>query len=82
MEELTVHVTLEDIARGKRGHGRKCPIALALKRASSDQTSLATWDYLATSHFRIKSPREVQGFMNRFDQGACVEPFSFVLRLI
>lgn len=75
---LTIDVTAEDIAAGKRSSGCDCPIALAAKRKLGRRDGVGVgslainiggdWSWL---------PQSARVFIRRFDDCRPVEPFSF-----
>ena len=80
---ITVEVTQEDIDHGVKGNCVKCPIAKAIGRAAgnTDCGVGITRAHLYSGHERglisFKLPIEAQNFIERFDDGFEVQPFSF-----
>lgn len=81
---MKVEVTAEDIAMGQRYSAEKCPVALAIERATGRRAIAG----LTTIHWyppgeswmcRQGLPREVARFIRAFDHGRPVSPFSFSL---
>lgn len=77
---MTIHVTAEDIATGVRGECMTCPVAIAVNRVTR------TWCYVfSDGHIGIhgdqwiEAPREVSMFLQMFDAGLPVTPFTFEL---
>ena len=84
MRTVTVEVTQEDIDKGKAYDCLKCPIALALQRATG---GLSVWVNPGTWRIRDYSMRwckfssEEAAFIEDFDEGRLVEPFHFTVEL-
>jgi hypothetical protein len=77
--KLTIDVTWEDIDRGQRGICARCPIALAAERAGIQQPlvfSLGIWHH-SGSGFWSSIPDEAIRFLEDFDTGSPVAPFTF-----
>lgn len=83
---MKIQVTQDDIDRGVRGNVCFCPVALAVKRATSETV------YVSGMRIRIikkangkaleaPTPSEVSCFIAAFDHYATVEPFEFDLEL-
>lgn len=79
---VEISVTAEDIADGRRGSCTKCPIALAIRRLFPDAGSILT----GPNHLRMLcrsrgwqacTPPIAVGFIEAFDRGLPVEPFTF-----
>lgn len=79
---MRIHITSEHIRRGKRRNTISCPIALALKEKYYDA-------YVATNFMQIREQkgdywqklrysRAVKTFIQKFDAGEEVSPFSFI----
>jgi hypothetical protein len=87
----TVTVTVEDIGAGRRLSCRHCPVSLALKRfgwespfvgeayLSREGTGRKNRFYPASPIESYAAPRTVQEFIQAFDAGRPVTPFSFTL---
>jgi len=77
---VTVEVTQDDIDAGRKGYGRKCPVALAIARQ-------AGWEYVYVSPLNLWDgvnktrpiPQAVRAFVLAYDAGQPVAPFSFTL---
>jgi hypothetical protein len=76
--KFTVDVTQEDIIRGIRANRCSCPIARAARRALG---CLVIVDHrgIFTSDYKYEHTVETKRFVNDFDAGYSVEPFSFNL---
>lgn len=84
MRRVTVEVTAEDIAMGKRALSCLCPIALACERIGAApvvgrQYLNITFD--GKRHTRILMPHEAEQFVKSFDNGETVRPLTFELEL-
>jgi hypothetical protein len=92
--ELVIEVTADDIANGTLGDECRCPIALAVARQLGIE---APEGYLAIMDSQIKIgsdpgdwhwgdlyrlPSVAEGFIDDFDSGREVQPFTFTARLI
>lgn len=81
---MKIEVTQEDIERGTRGHCALCPVARAVKRAMRTEDVWADGVAIVlTRHgdnrLFLDTPDEAICFMEEFDAGEPVEPFSFEL---
>lgn len=84
---ITVSVTDDDIAKGKRMDGSFCPIARALRRAlpKADWVSVgmtnATYEskplFRKRRAYNAPLSREAKRFINDFDSGLTVHPTEF-----
>jgi hypothetical protein len=84
MSKHTITVTQEDINDGKAGNCTLCPIALAAKRAFPDIFPVVGGYYLVLDSAPgtedgelVDLPYEARQFVQSFDFGRPVEPFSF-----
>ena len=84
-ETLTVEVTAEDIANGFRGYPADCALALAFARAlpgyrdysvGFEYANVTDDDGRVVYHLSLDAER----FVRAFDDGALVEPTTFVFR--
>jgi len=76
---MLIEVTAEDIEQGEHTHGTKCPVARALTRANGEPCG-ATYTHLRIgipAREIIATPQPAYDFMNAFDDGLPVEPFTF-----
>lgn len=78
---ITVNVTKTDIKDGDVGHCGRCPVALALQRAFDTKLVRAAHFFLEVGRHKWDTPPEVRMFINRFDNGEGVVPFSFQLQV-
>lgn len=81
LKTITITVTSEDIANGKRRYFTACPIALACKRAGLKR--IRVLDYAIRYGFSgIEGLKpKVKAFVHKFDEGEPVKPFSFCLHV-
>ncbi len=82
MIKKVIRVTATDIKRAAFGDAARCPIALALRRAKAGpapSVGCRTWNDGAGMVYDL--PKKAQTFIQRFDDGKKVKPFSFVVRL-
>ena len=70
-------VTRRDIKEGTRKWLSRCPIALAAKRAFGTNRVSVSDHIVINGKFYTASPK-VLLFIDNFDRGRVVEPFSFV----
>jgi hypothetical protein len=79
--QMTVKVTEKDIQAGVRSQTQLCPIALAIRRDLSCDVGVGTYTVsLAMSPYQYLLPPKARAFIQRFDAGMSVEPFTFELR--
>lgn len=80
---LTIDVTEDDIILGGKGGG-KCPITLASNRLLPDQKVWTgkhhLWFDTPKEHMIYTLPPEACQFIEDFDSGKSVKPFSFVAK--
>lgn len=84
---LIIEVTETHIARGRQCDCIACPVALALRDAihaaslgASVYANALQMDYRLSSDFVLmsaKTPPEVVAFIQNFDEGRDVKPFTF-----
>lgn len=76
--EAIINVTQSDIDNGKKDSCVACPIALALNRIAPCRVFKQGIAIYST--FRIVPiPQSVKMFIQKFDAGLPVQPFSFAL---
>lgn len=81
---MIISVTEEDIALGKKGRYRGCPVALAATRATGHEVGVThdTIDIqMEDERIEIITPAEAKSFIRRFDHGKPVKPFTFTLSI-
>lgn len=79
---MRIEVTQKDIDRGKPCDDSMCPIALAIKRQIRRRVVNVTRSRVNLAHGRIIGlPKEALVFIEWFDDGLPVQPFSFDLPL-
>jgi hypothetical protein len=77
---MRVVVTAKDIVRGRRWLADRCPVALALNRATGRR-----WEVYFTHLADVRrqrgqaTPLAVADFCEKFDDGIGVRPFTFEL---
>jgi len=82
-KKVTVRITKSLIKKGRRGNCSYCPIGLALRTLGFHRVSVYnTFLQFTTSrnskkYLGANLPYEAETFVNRFDDGKAVEPFSF-----
>lgn len=81
----TIQVTQEDINTGMQDVCQHCPIALAIKRAlKAELVSVYNFSihvFISNSEmsYKYRVTDAIYSFIERFDEGVKVEPFSFNL---
>lgn len=73
---MKIEVTQEDIRNGKCKSFWGCPIALALARAGFKDVIVSA-AYACSKDKTLDFPVEALHFINRFDRGETVKPFTF-----
>ena len=83
---MKIKVTQHDIDYGVRGEYQLCPIARAVKHKINgevmvygDDMSIFTTDIIRRYRY-YKLPQKAKDFMQRFDDGKKVKPFTFEAR--
>ena len=77
---VTVKVTQFDIDHGVRSSVSSCPIAHALHHDYPFARVYGSWVTLDYKHEADLPPEAIQ-FIDMFDEGATVEPFTFILKV-
>ena len=75
-----IEVTQADIDEGSSGEPESCPIALAAQRTMNKPVSVYR-KTMGTGRLRWPLPKAAIEFVDRYDAGAYVEPFSFEVEL-
>lgn len=83
---VTIDVSADDIAQGRIGECRHCPLALALERTLTPRHHQDAWEVDEFSCkieavVEIDLPLHASEFIVAFDAGYAVAPFSFQLDL-
>ncbi len=79
---MKICVTKKDIANGTPTEPDCCPIALALIRAGFNDVSVDTDNVrLFVGKPSLKLPQKAIDFIEQFDNGEEVDPFTFELKL-
>ena len=76
---MKIEVTQEDIDHGMRLSALRCPVSLAVDRATQLNDSLVSSALILVGDKIFKTAPEVAAFVVRFDSFLPVEPFSFEL---
>ena len=83
---MKIEITQHDIDNGVKGEYQLCPIARAVKRKINgevivleDDISIFTTDIIRRYSY-YKLPQKAKDFMQRFDDGKKVKPFTFEAR--
>ena len=77
---MKITVTKKDILEGTRASGKSCPIALACRRAGIDIGNGVGMCFIWADP-QIDIPLKVSTFIEKFDDGKPVKPFSFHLKV-
>ena len=79
---MRIEVTAQDIASGARCHCRRCPVALAIQRATNDPNAFAGFGRIRVHGRELQQwPEAVANFVGEFDRCLPVQPFAFDLDL-
>jgi len=79
---FTIDVMQEDIDHGEKRKCRKCPVALAVSRATGRESHVGHFVIVvAGTKADVHTPEIARQFMMAFDQDYFVRPFSFPLTL-
>ena len=90
MERIKIQVTEQDINRGRKHSTANCPIAKAIRRQVKEkQTASSGANVISVTpeHIRFGDyvdktvSRSAKRFMNKFDRGGEVRPFSFIVKV-
>lgn len=85
MAKKLIRVTAEDIKSGRRSSPDSCPIASALYRMEFEEGPSVGYDECSFSRggkrLKVPLPESAQVFIEHFDLGEPVKPFSFYLDL-
>lgn len=73
---LEINVTQEHINQGLKGDSCRCPVALAIKEQFSNARAIVTQIFIEADGKAYNPNTKVIEFMERFDIGKSVEPFS------
>ena len=76
---MLIEITKEDIEKGIPGDKCACPVALAILRAGDFWNISVGSEEMIVNNTKHTAPTIVKIFVWRFDRGAAVEPFKFVL---
>lgn len=76
--KITIDVTQDDINKGIKENCRFCPVALAVQRTFNDpEMDVFSPCIKNCEEDRVASPSSVCDFIDRYDNGESVQPFSF-----
>lgn len=77
---MIIEVIQDDIDNGQRNRCRYCPIALALSRTTGKTWEVGYSNCSLMGHYNhLHLPDNATAFINLFDGGRTVRPFSFEL---
>ena len=78
-----IDVEYDDILVGVPDSGTRCPVAIAIGRAADAVAEVGIETIMFPGHrVVISTPPDVRDFVNDFDLGKPVEPFSFDLAAV
>ena len=83
---MKITVTQKQIDEGVPGSGKNSPVAKAIAEKTNDEeryaevSILGIFYYVDGIHYRVDIPPAVREFIDRFDSGLPVEPFTFELK--
>lgn len=80
VKRVNVEVTAEDIAQGVAADCQRCPVALALKRATGEDWRVGSYEAEKVA-IRVPLPMRVRAWTLALDTGEPVEPFSFEIEV-
>ena len=75
-----IRITESNIKNGIPQHCSRCPTALALRRQIPGVSWVVEEDYLDLDD-EYPTPKSVRKFIEAFDHGKPVKPFSFTIEL-
>ena len=75
---MKITVTKDDIAKGMRCSFRHCPLALAIQRATGDDTA-SVGSKIKVRGRKFNHTESTKRFVGDFDWECPVKPFSFTL---
>ena len=80
----TINVTEDDIKNGKPKESMHCPVAIACHRAAPDHNFSILHDEIEVDESGViaECPWSVFDFVEAFDSGRKVQPFTFELELV
>ena len=83
LTKYKIQVTKQDIKNGVPGQACKCPISLAISRASGMKKVFVEGPSIPLHNYRYfgSKPDQIEQFIERFDEGDKVRPFNFELEL-
>lgn len=76
---ITIEVTQGDINGGKRSKCKECPVALAISRHINLASVVVRGGYCLISGTEYDLPMVAELFIDNFDYGLQVRPFTFEL---
>jgi hypothetical protein len=77
---MKIEVTQQNINDGRKHNCTSCPIALAIYQATGEEAAVSCFrTYLGEDCAGIALPSSAALFIERFDAGKSVSPFSFDL---
>lgn len=79
--KYTVNVTQEDIDKGKKGSCSQCPVALAGIRSVGKSFYVGPTMFAFRFNWIAELPKCVVDFIERFDSGQPVQPFTFDIEI-
>lgn len=82
MKSLAIRVTRDDIQNGETESATRCPIARAIRRLGKKKWISVVPYQIELGDAVYQMPETARNFLDRFDDGLAVEPFSFTMTQI
>lgn len=77
---MVIEVTQDDIDKGVKNNACQCPVARAIARGTEEEWVVDSHSLVRMRDARVwHTPPAAYWFINRYDQGESVEPFTFEL---
>lgn len=82
MSTLKVRVTRDDIRNGRKNDCARCPVARAVRRLGYAKIAVCPSEILVNrpTQQTFRNPQKARRFINAFDAGKPVKPFTFMAR--
>lgn len=86
---MKINVLDSDIKTGRKYNPNRCPVAKAIRRTVGKSNLYSTMVFISSvemvfknkTFFELILPKKVEDFINSFDRGLKVKPFSFSLKI-
>lgn len=77
---MKISVKQEHIERGEREEPYACPVALAMRESLGKKVYVDRLEFLINGSVVAKLPKSCARFIETFDRGLPVKPFSFRIK--